>query len=70
LQDTADISEKSTSRRARKAGRMRKYYAHLLMTFEWLIEVPQTLGPAWRVMARPAGKRCLMIASRRAPPAI
>jgi hypothetical protein len=58
-----DSTTSSNGRRARKAHRMRQYYASLLMAFEWLIEVPQTLGPAWRVMARPEGKRCLLIAS-------
>lgn len=35
-----------------------------MMVYEWLIEIPQSLGPAWRVIARPEGKRCLVIASR------
>lgn len=65
LQDTSDApTHNAAGRAARKASRMCAYYANLLMTFEWLIEVPRTLGPAWRVMARPEGKRCLLIASR------
>ena len=54
--------------RSRKGTRVRRHYAGLLMSYEWMIEVPQTLGPAWRVMARPEGKRCLLIASKCALP--
>jgi snurportin-1 len=33
------------------------------MKYEWMIEIPEDLGPAWRVIARPEGRRCLLIAS-------
>lgn len=63
LQEGAEPAQRQ-ARADRKSARMQRYYAGLLMTFEWLIEVPRTLGPSWRVMARPEGKRCLLIASR------
>lgn len=47
-----------------KGRQVMEYYANLLMKYEWMVGVPVDLGPAWRVLARPEGKRCLMIASR------
>lgn len=64
LQDSISGAEPLTNRRAQKAVRLRQHYARMLMGTEWLIEVPQTLGPAWRVLARPEGKRCLLVATR------
>lgn len=50
-----------------KGRQVMDYYANLLMKYEWMVGIPDDLGPAWRVLARPEGKRCLMIASRSAP---
>ena len=64
VQEGLQGAEGHTHKRAHKAARLRRHYAKLLMGIEWLIEVPATLGPAWRVAARPEGKRCLLIASK------
>ena len=37
--------------------------ADALMTAEWMVDVPVDLSERWYVAARPAGKRCLVIAS-------
>lgn len=47
-----------------KRQRQKDYYSSLLTKYEWMIEVPEDLGPAWRAMARPDGKRCLVVAGR------
>lgn len=57
----ADSVAKSTFNRGKQ---IMSYYANLLMTYEWMVGLPEDLGPEWRVLARPEGKRCLIIASR------
>lgn len=50
-----------------KRKRQKDYYSSLLTKYEWMIEMPEDLGPSWRVMARPEGKRCLVVAGRCLP---
>eukprot|EP00897_Mesotaenium_endlicherianum_P004247 jgi/Mesen1/3850/ME000207S02868 len=41
----------------------REWYAQQLMLPEWMLDVPPRLPQDWYVMARPEGKRCLVITS-------
>eukprot|EP00892_Ulva_mutabilis_P003393 jgi/Ulvmu1/1425/UM011_0154.1 len=61
---SAGQATSGTKPRQNKRGYTKEYYANLLMMYEWMIGLPQDLGPGWRVLARPEGKRCLLIASR------
>ncbi|CAA0810709.1 Unknown protein [Striga hermonthica] len=52
----------------RQAARLRgpearRWFAKQLMLPEWMIDVPERLNTDWYVCARPAGKRCFVVAS-------
>ncbi|CAL1405746.1 unnamed protein product [Linum trigynum] len=52
----------------RRASRMRgeqvrNWFARQLMLPEWMIDIPDNLSQDWYVFARPAGKRCFVVAS-------
>jgi snurportin-1 len=51
--------------------RLRDFYARQLCTPEWMVEVPLGLngngsasGQGWYVLARPEGKRCLVVSAK------
>ncbi|OMO76173.1 snurportin-1 [Corchorus capsularis] len=53
---------------ARRASKLRgpevrKWFAKQLMLPEWMIDVPDRLSQDWYVLARPSGKRCLVVSS-------
>ena len=57
----------STLKRAARTGfaraqKTKRRFAEELGVMEWLIDVPNDLHEDWYVLARPEGKRCLMIA--------
>ncbi|CAN0853534.1 Cellulose synthase A catalytic subunit 8 [UDP-forming] [Linum grandiflorum] len=54
-----DARRKSKSR----AAEVRKSFASQLMLPEWMIDIPDHLSQDWYVFARPAGKRCFVVAS-------
>jgi snurportin-1 len=43
---------------------VRDHWSSLFMRPEWMIEVPGDLGPAWFVMPRPEGQRCLVVSGK------
>lgn len=43
---------------------VRDHWSSLFMRPEWMIEVPSDLGPAWFVMPRPEGQRCLVVSGK------
>ncbi|EFJ17988.1 hypothetical protein SELMODRAFT_444654 [Selaginella moellendorffii] len=42
----------------------KKWFSGQFMLPEWLIDIPLGLKSDWYVMARPAGKRCIVVSSR------
>ncbi|CAN1129893.1 SNUPN [Linum perenne] len=46
-----------------RAAEVRKSFASQLMLPEWMIDIPDHLNQDWYVFARPAGKRCFVVAS-------
>ncbi|XP_044486701.1 snurportin-1 [Mangifera indica] len=46
-----------------KGAEARKWFASQLMLPEWMIDVPDRLTHDWYVLARPAGKRCIVVSS-------
>ncbi|GAQ80912.1 m3G-cap-specific nuclear import receptor [Klebsormidium nitens] len=46
-----------------RGQQLREWYARQLLQPEWMIDVPPDLATNWSVMARPEGKRCLVISA-------
>ncbi|KAJ7530257.1 hypothetical protein O6H91_15G086700 [Diphasiastrum complanatum] len=46
-----------------RGSEAKAWYAQQFMLPEWMIDIPSHLKRDWYVMARPAGKRCLVISS-------
>ncbi|KAL5724816.1 hypothetical protein ACHQM5_008030 [Ranunculus cassubicifolius] len=46
-----------------KGSEAREWFSHQLMLPEWMIDIPPRLKEDWYVLARPSGKRCLVVSS-------
>jgi hypothetical protein len=59
----AESMETDAAATAASPRRARASAADALMTAEWAVDVPPDLASCWYVAARPAGRRCLVVAS-------
>ncbi|CAI0543687.1 unnamed protein product, partial [Linum tenue] len=46
-----------------RGEQVRNWFARQLMLPEWMIDIPDNLSQDWYVFARPARKRCFVVAS-------
>lgn len=56
----ADEPERMQTDPRRRRGSSKPNAAAALMAAEWMVDVPDDLADNWYVLARPAGKRCLV----------